>query len=71
MYVVASYTEGLKLNQDGSLSVYMAQNLPAGVAVANWLPIPRGAFNIMLRVYGAEGSVADNTYVPPAIDRRH
>jgi hypothetical protein len=69
-YVVASYTEGLKLNPDGSLSVYMARDLPAGVPVANWLPIPRGAFNIMLRVYGPEGSVADNTYVPPAIDRR-
>jgi hypothetical protein len=67
-YVVASYTEGLKSNADGSLSVYMARDLPAGVPVANWLPIPRGAFNIMLRVYGPEGSVADNTYVPPAID---
>jgi hypothetical protein len=70
-YVVASYTEGLKSNPDGSLSVYMARDLPAGVPVANWLPIPSGAFNIMLRVYGPEGSVADDTYVPPAIDQRH
>jgi hypothetical protein len=70
-YVVASYTEGLELNPDGSLSVYMARDLPAGVAVANWLPIPRGAFNIMLRFYDPQGSVADDTYVPPAIDRRH
>ena len=70
-YAVASYTEGLKFNPDGSLSVYMARELPAGVPVANWLPIPRGAFNIMLRVYGPDGSVADNTYVPPAIDQKH
>jgi hypothetical protein len=70
-YVVASYTEGLKSNPDGSLSVYMANAPPSGVPVANWLPIPRGPFNIMLRVYGPEGSVADDTYVPPAIDRRH
>jgi hypothetical protein len=69
-YAVASYTTGLQSNTDGSLSIYMAQQLPAGVPMANWLPIPPGAFNIMLRVYGPEGSVADNTYVPPGIEKR-
>ena len=71
-YEVASYT-GAQLNADGSLSVYMATELPPGVPMENWLPIPNGPFNIMLRVYGViPGSpVADNTYVPPAIDRAH
>jgi hypothetical protein len=46
----------------------MATGLPAGVPEANWLPVPLGPFNVMLRVYGPEGSVADNTYVPPGID---
>ena len=71
-YVVASYTPGLQTNLDGSVSIYMATTLPAGVPMANWLPIPHGAFNIMLRVYGVvPGSpVANNTYVPPPIDRR-
>jgi hypothetical protein len=68
-YVVASYTEGLEYNPDGSLSVYMATELPDGVPIANWLPIPRGPFNIMLRDYGPEGNVADDTYTPPAIAR--
>jgi hypothetical protein len=70
-YAVASYTPHLEFNSnDDSLSVYMAQQLPAGVPMANWLPIPAGAFNIMLRVYGPEGSVEDNTYVPLGIFRR-
>jgi hypothetical protein len=71
-YAVASYTPHLQFNNDGSLSVYMAQQLPAGVPMANWLPIPPGAFNIMLRVYGPEGTVKDppNTYVPPPIEKR-
>jgi hypothetical protein len=69
-YAVASYTPGLQPNGDGSLSVYMTQQLPAGVPMGNWLPIPAGAFNIMLRVYGPEGSVKDNTYVPPGIEKR-
>src|SRR5262249_10985957 len=69
-YVVASYTEGLEYNADGSLSVYIARDLPRGVPMANWLPIARRQLNIMLRVYGPEGSVADDSYVPPSIERR-
>ena len=65
-YLVASYTAPEK-NQDGSISIYMARELPPGVNMANWLPIPSGPFNIMLRVYGPEGSVQNNTYVPPGI----
>ena len=66
-YAVASYTPGLVTNPDGSISIYMAQQLPKAVPEANWLPVPDGPFNVMLRVYGPEGSVADNTYIPPAI----
>jgi hypothetical protein len=69
-YVVASYTPGLQFNSNGSVSIYMTTEPPAGIPVANWLPVPDGPFNIMLRVYGPEGKVADNTYVPPAIRKR-
>ena len=68
-YAVASYTPP-QPNTDGSVSIYMAQSLPAGVPMANWLPIPPGAFNIMLRVYGPEGTVKGGTYVPPGIQGR-
>lgn len=66
-YEVASYTPDLQFNPDGSLSIYISQQQPAGVPAANWLPVSTDLFNIMLRVYGPEGSVAANTYVPPAI----
>jgi len=68
-YLVASYTRGLETNADGSISIYMSQELPAGVPKANWLPVPPGPFNIMLRFYGPEGKVAAATYLPPAIRR--
>jgi hypothetical protein len=70
-YDVASYEPGLVKNADGSLSIHLATSLPPGVPAANWLPIAGRPFNIMLRVYGPEGSVADNTYVPPAVQRNH
>ena len=45
----------------------MSTELPDGVPAANWLPVPPGKFNIMLRVYGPDGSIVDNTYVPPGV----
>ena len=68
-YLVASYTPGLKTNADGSISIYMARRLPSGVPAANWLPIPRGPFNVMLRDYGPQGNVKAGTYVPPRIEK--
>lgn len=70
-YLVASYTPGPQYNADGSVSIYLATERPRGVPMANWLPIPRRQFNLILRVYSPEGAVADNTYVPPPINRSH
>jgi hypothetical protein len=61
---VASYTPGLDTAGDGSVSIVMAVNKPADVPEANWLPIPRGPFNILLRAYGPQNAA---TYVPPQI----
>lgn len=71
-YVVASYTPGLVANADGSVSIYISQTQPAGVAQANWLPVSDRAFNVMLRVYGVvpKSDVARNKYLPPPILRR-
>ena len=67
-YNVAAYTPGLVTNSDGSVTVLMSRDLPNGFPEANWLPIPKdGNFSIMLRAYGPQGSVLNNTYVPPPI----
>ena len=63
-YAVASYTPELDTAADGSVSIVMAVNRPAEVPEANWLPIPRGPFNILLRAYGPQNAA---TYVPPPI----
>ena len=68
-YLVARYTPGLQTNRNGSLSIYISRTKPRGVPTANWLPVSKRPFNLMLRVYGVESgsSVANNTYVPPPI----
>jgi hypothetical protein len=69
-YVVASYTPKLQYNSNGSISIYMTRKLPVGIPMANWLPIPDGPFNIMLRIYGPDRAAIHNRYIPPAIKRR-
>jgi hypothetical protein len=69
-YLIGSYTPGLQKSKDGSISLYMAQRRPKDVPAANWLPVPKGQFNLMLRVYGPEGRVAHDTYIPPAVVTR-
>jgi hypothetical protein len=70
-YEVASYS-GAHLNPDGSLSIYMATELPDGVPVENWLPVHKAPFNVVLRDYGppTPGSVVCNTFTPPPIQKR-
>jgi hypothetical protein len=65
-YVVASYNAPVP-NQDGSVTILMSTTLPPGSPEPNWLPIPYGPFNVMLRDYGPEGTVLNGTYVPPPV----
>lgn len=70
-YHVASYTNGLEADEDGTVTILISETQPDGVPVANWLPVSNYTFNIMLRVYGIiPGSTVEfNTYVPPATVR--
>lgn len=68
-YVVASYTPGLETERDGSVTIYVQAEPPKRKSQANWLPVPKGQFSLLFRVYGPEGSALDGTYVPPKIHR--
>jgi hypothetical protein len=68
-YVVASYTPGLVKDADGSAMVYIQANKPQTAPTANWLPVPNGPFNVMLRIYGPTEKVQKGIYLPPQIKR--
>lgn len=67
-YVVASYTPGLVTAEDGSITIYVQADQPK-TDTANWLPVPKGHFSLLFRVYGPLGSALAGTYVPPKIHR--
>jgi hypothetical protein len=68
-YLVASYTPHLRTSRTGSITIYIQPTPPANPALrANWLPIPRGSFSLLLRVYGPTGNTAPGTtYIPPKL----
>jgi hypothetical protein len=67
-YNVARYTPGLVTNADGSITIYIQPTPPAGRLRPNWLPAPRGEFDLLLRVYGPEGNTSPGpNYYPPKI----
>ncbi len=58
-----------KLEEDGSLVIYIQNESPGAGKEANWLPAPKGKFSLMLRLYWPdEGkpSIIDGSWgIPP------
>jgi hypothetical protein len=68
-YIVRPGTPGLTYGSDGSLTVAIQTDKPAGVPEANWLPAPMGAFNVALRTYQPQEAIVQGQWFPPAIVR--
>jgi hypothetical protein len=67
-YEVARFTPGLVTNPNGSITIYIQPTPPPAALRPNWLPVPRGPFDLLLRVYGPDGNTSPGaTYIPPKI----
>lgn len=68
-YSRGSQDKDMVYGKDGSLEIHVQAEPPAPEKRANWLPAPRGPFNLFLRAYLPGKSLLDQTYVPPAVER--
>jgi hypothetical protein len=58
-----------KYNADGSLDLYFQNENPGGDKEANWLPAPKGAFNLTMRLYAPKSEALTGKWNPPPVMR--
>jgi len=59
----------LKHNADGSLDLYFQNESPGKDKEANWLPAPKGAFNLLMRLYAPRPAALIGKWNPPPVTR--
>ena len=59
----------LKHNADGSLDLYFQNGSPGTDKEVNWLPAPKGPFNLLMRLYAPRSDVLTGKWNPPPVTR--
>lgn len=69
-FSVGTKNRDLKLNPDGSLTIYVQANAPTDPAQrANWLPAPKGDFSLYVRAYWPKAEIMEGSWTPPPVQR--
>ena len=58
-----------KYNTDGSLDLYFQNESPGKDKEANWLPAPKGPFNLTMRIYSPKADALTGKWNPPPVMR--
>ncbi len=56
-------------NPDGSLDLYFQYETPGTDKETNWLPAPKGSFNLCMRLYAPKSEALTGKWNPPPIMR--
>jgi hypothetical protein len=68
-YSIGDRTKGLRLNNDGSLDIYIQNQSPGMEMESNWLPAPPGPLVLVFRTYQPQEAILKGDYALPGIQR--
>lgn len=60
-----------RYNEDGSLDLYFQNESPGAGKEANWLPAPKGPFNLTMRLYSPKTEALTGKWDPPPVMKVH
>ncbi|WP_246663963.1 DUF1254 domain-containing protein [Phyllobacterium sp. SYP-B3895] len=66
-FSLGTKNKDLVYGEDGSLTIYVQHGKPAGDKAANWLPAPKGDFELFIRAYSPKAEIMDNSWSPPPV----
>ncbi|MEC5385673.1 DUF1254 domain-containing protein [Uliginosibacterium sp. H3] len=67
-YKIGNDTPGLVRGADGSVAISISAKQPASGDKTNWLPAPKGAFYLLMRIYQPKPAVFDGSYKFPQVE---
>ncbi|WP_282944097.1 DUF1254 domain-containing protein [Cellulomonas endometrii] len=69
-YSLGTKNKDLRLDDDGSLTIYVQHERPQEDRLSNWLPAPEAEFELFLRAYWPGGAIEAGDWAPPAVETR-
>lgn len=63
--------DDLEYNDDDSLDIFIQNASPGKEDESNWLPAPKGPFNLILRLYWPKKEILDGSWTPPPVVRQN
>jgi hypothetical protein len=61
--------DALMKNKDGSIDIFIQNSSPGDNKKSNWLPVPKGPFNLLLRVYWPKDEMLNGSWAPPGVTK--
>ena len=59
----------LVTSADGSLDLYIQADAPGGDKEANWLPVAKDPFTLLMRLYSPKSEFLSGSWAPPAVQK--
>jgi hypothetical protein len=59
----------LSVNNDGSLDLYIQSGAPDADREANWLPVAKAPFTLLMRLYSPKAEFLAGSWSPPLVQR--